>query len=74
MAGNLVTPLLSLYGTEWRERGYGLGIVAEGRFERADLLVSRFFVKRCYHYVPTRDTGTHKNGVELYVALVDEIL
>ncbi len=24
MAGNLVKPLLSLYGTEWRERGYGL--------------------------------------------------
>jgi hypothetical protein len=22
--GNLVKPLLSLYGTEWRERGYGL--------------------------------------------------
>jgi hypothetical protein len=25
LAGNLVKPLLSLYGTEWRERGYGLG-------------------------------------------------
>ncbi len=24
MAGNLVNPLSSLYGTEWRERGYGL--------------------------------------------------
>ncbi len=24
MAGNLVTPLMSLYGTEWRDRGYGL--------------------------------------------------
>ncbi len=24
MAGNLVKLLLSLYGTEWRERGYGL--------------------------------------------------
>ncbi len=24
MAGNPVKPLLSLYGTEWRERGYGL--------------------------------------------------
>jgi hypothetical protein len=24
LAGNLVNPLLSLYGTEWRERGYGL--------------------------------------------------
>ncbi len=23
LAGNLVKPLLSLYGTEWRERGYG---------------------------------------------------
>jgi hypothetical protein len=22
LAGNLVKPLLSLYGTEWRERGY----------------------------------------------------
>ena len=26
MAGNPVKPLLSLYGTEWRERGYGLWI------------------------------------------------
>ncbi len=24
LAGNPVKPLLSLYGTEWRERGYGL--------------------------------------------------
>jgi hypothetical protein len=24
LAGNLVKPLLSLYGTEWSERGYGL--------------------------------------------------
>jgi hypothetical protein len=24
LAGNLVKPLISLYGTEWRERGYGL--------------------------------------------------
>ncbi len=24
MAGNLIKLLLSLYGTEWRERGYGL--------------------------------------------------
>jgi hypothetical protein len=24
LAGNLVKPLLSLYGTEWRERGSGL--------------------------------------------------
>ncbi len=24
LAGNLVKPLLSLYETEWRERGYGL--------------------------------------------------
>jgi hypothetical protein len=23
LAGNLVKPLMSLYGTEWRERGYG---------------------------------------------------
>jgi hypothetical protein len=26
LAGNLVKPLLSLYGTEWRERGYGLRV------------------------------------------------
>ena len=26
MAGNLVKPLLSLYGTEWRELGYGLSL------------------------------------------------
>jgi hypothetical protein len=24
LAGNLVKPLISLYGTEWRERGYEL--------------------------------------------------
>jgi hypothetical protein len=24
LAGNLEQPLLSQYGTEWRERGYGL--------------------------------------------------
>ncbi len=24
MAGNLNKPLMSLYGTEWKERGYGL--------------------------------------------------
>jgi hypothetical protein len=24
LAGNLVKPLLSLHGTEWRDRGYGL--------------------------------------------------
>jgi hypothetical protein len=24
LAGNLVNPLISLYGTEWRDRGYGL--------------------------------------------------
>ena len=24
LAGNLVKPLITLYGTEWRERGYGL--------------------------------------------------
>jgi hypothetical protein len=27
LAGNLEKPLMSLYGTEWRERGYGLGFV-----------------------------------------------
>jgi hypothetical protein len=24
LAGTLVKPILSLYGTEWRERGYGI--------------------------------------------------
>jgi hypothetical protein len=24
LAGNLEKPLMSLYGTEWRERGYGI--------------------------------------------------
>ncbi len=28
LAGNLVKPLMSLYGTEWRDRGYGLSKVA----------------------------------------------
>ncbi len=33
LAGNLVKPLLSLYGTEWRERGYRLSafVIAELR-------------------------------------------
>ncbi len=26
LAGNMVKQLMSLYGTEWRERGYGLSI------------------------------------------------
>jgi hypothetical protein len=26
LAGNLEKPLMPLYGTEWRERGYGRGI------------------------------------------------
>jgi hypothetical protein len=30
LAGNLVKPLLSLYGTEWRERGYGLSSTSLG--------------------------------------------
>ncbi len=29
LAGYLVKPLLSLYGTEWRERGYGLSSVSD---------------------------------------------
>jgi hypothetical protein len=29
LAGNLVKPPLSLYGTEWRERGYGLSLCPE---------------------------------------------
>jgi hypothetical protein len=28
LAGNLVKPLIALYGTEWRERGYGFSKVA----------------------------------------------
>ncbi len=32
LAGNLVKPLLSLYGTEWRERGYGLWKVSEDQW------------------------------------------
>jgi hypothetical protein len=28
LAGNLVKPLLSLHGTEWRERGYGLCVLS----------------------------------------------
>jgi hypothetical protein len=31
LARNLVKPLLSLYGTEWRERGYGLRGREEGK-------------------------------------------
>jgi hypothetical protein len=30
LAGNPVKPLLSLYGTEWRERGYGLRCLVMG--------------------------------------------
>jgi hypothetical protein len=29
LAGNLVKPLLYFYGTEWRERGYGLSTVLD---------------------------------------------
>jgi hypothetical protein len=36
MAGNLAKPLLFLYGTEWRERGYGLRIKSKKTFNVAD--------------------------------------
>jgi hypothetical protein len=41
LAGNLVKPLISLYGTEWRDRGYGLRedtkaeTIAESRKQKA---------------------------------------
>jgi hypothetical protein len=34
LAGNLFKPLLSLYRTEWRERGYGLGTGTPNREKR----------------------------------------
>jgi hypothetical protein len=33
LAVNLVKPLLSLYGTEWRDRGYGLRAESPATFE-----------------------------------------
>jgi hypothetical protein len=27
LVGNLIKPLISLHGTEWRERGYGLSLL-----------------------------------------------
>jgi hypothetical protein len=40
MAGNLVKPLLSLHGTEWRDRGYGLRSGGGGAFFTKPNLVS----------------------------------
>jgi hypothetical protein len=34
LAGNMEKPLMSLYGTEWRERGYGLSIHIKKIFKR----------------------------------------
>ncbi len=55
LAGNLVKPLLSLYGTEWRERGYGLcnnGIVGMSSLSFSSVDLSLTELKKNYR-VPT---------------------
>ncbi len=39
LAGNLVKPLLSLYGTEWREFGYGLRVRRSNNRQASKILV-----------------------------------
>jgi hypothetical protein len=48
-------------------------VVAEGRFESRTSGISVFREKILPPYIPTRDTRTHKIGVELYVELVVKI-
>ncbi len=43
MAGNPVKALLSLYGTEWRERGYGLR--TDGRTRPVPEIIDPVFTK-----------------------------
>jgi hypothetical protein len=38
MSGNLVKPLLSLYGTEWRDRGSGLWASQSPLFQYVSLI------------------------------------
>jgi hypothetical protein len=45
LAGNLVKPLLSLYGTEWRERGYGLWLT---NIQGADNKLGQFLNQDIY--------------------------
>jgi hypothetical protein len=43
LAGYLVKPLLSLYGTEWRELGYGLRIRCKGALKKPFKVVFEVF-------------------------------
>ncbi len=53
LAGNLETPLMSLYGTEWRERGYELWMRRSGRMKSVVIVVlmllhkHKFFFEEC---------------------------
>ncbi len=49
LARNLVKPLMFLYGTEWRERGYGSGHLNGKTCFSLDASLSR----RGYHYKET---------------------
>jgi hypothetical protein len=60
LAGNPVKPLLSLYGTEWRERGYGLGP------QLVFTLNNRFFRHQaCYSLLPAKPGGQADRIVSL---------
>jgi hypothetical protein len=49
LAGNLVKPLLSLYGAEWRERGYGLRSLLHAYKEKSpEITVGGFGYKNSY--------------------------
>jgi hypothetical protein len=45
LAGKLVKPLLSLYGTGWRERGYGLGRENNSEFLSVDTKIEEYSQK-----------------------------
>jgi hypothetical protein len=49
LAGNLVKPLMSLYGAEWRERGYGQlasRLRLSGSIHRTVYIIHTFLVSR----------------------------
>ncbi len=51
LAGNLVKPLLSLYGTEWRERGYGLWMDGVDKLQLKTWPMGQFFsLPQTYFY------------------------
>jgi hypothetical protein len=51
LARNLVKPLMSLYGTEWRERGYGLGSAHGAQINFGDLTPYLTYDCDCIVYI-----------------------